>query len=126
MNLGSVINVAKLLRGRIIETNCVLENTPPPFFGLDVVYKIGGRINGTLQYWYPRHMHRINRVVLRSSVVWPPAFPHTLVRMIGYNRSSWGGQDLAQPLSTMGTSPAVSTDRSKTLGMSTDTVPTAV
>ena len=28
--------------GRIIETNCVLENTPPPLFGLDVVYKIGG------------------------------------------------------------------------------------
>ena len=38
------------MRGRIIETNCVLENTPPPLFGLDVVYKIGGRINGTLRY----------------------------------------------------------------------------
>ena len=38
------------LRGRIIETNCVLENTPPPLFGQDVVYRIGGRINGTLQY----------------------------------------------------------------------------
>ena len=41
MNLGIVINVAKRLRGRIIETNCVLENTPPLLFGLDVVYKIG-------------------------------------------------------------------------------------
>ena len=47
-NLGSVIN--DFLRRRIIETNCVLENTPPPLFGLDVVYKIGGRINGTLRY----------------------------------------------------------------------------
>ena len=49
-NLGSVINVANFLRGRIIETNCILENTPPPLFGLNVVYKIGGRINGTLRY----------------------------------------------------------------------------
>ena len=49
MNLGSVINVAKLLRGCIIETICVFENTPPPHFGLDVVYKIGGLINGTLR-----------------------------------------------------------------------------
>ena len=46
MNLDSFINVAKLLRGRIIETNCILENTPHPLFGLDVVYKIGGVLMG--------------------------------------------------------------------------------
>ena len=40
------------MRGRIIETNYVLENTPPPLFGLDVVYKIGGRINRTLRYTF--------------------------------------------------------------------------
>ena len=39
------------LRGRIIKTNCVLKNMPPPLFGLDVVYKIGGCINGTLRYF---------------------------------------------------------------------------
>ena len=63
MNLGSVINVAKFLRGHIIETNCIFENTPPPHFGLDVVYKIGGRINGTLRYMYVL----LNLVVIKIS-----------------------------------------------------------
>ena len=44
MNLGSVINIAKL--GRRIETNCVLKNTPPPLFWLEVVYKVGGVLTG--------------------------------------------------------------------------------
>jgi len=39
-------------RGRIVEANCILKTTPPPHFGLDVVYKMGGGpINGTLQYY---------------------------------------------------------------------------
>ena len=54
MNLGSVIIVCvrgkNVSRGRIVEANCILESTPPPHFGLDVVYKMGGRINGTLRY----------------------------------------------------------------------------
>ena len=32
-------------------SNCVRENTPPPIFELDVVYKTEGRINGTLRYY---------------------------------------------------------------------------
>ena len=55
MNLGSVIIVCvrskNFLRGRIVEANCILESTPPPHFGLDVLYKMGGRINGTLRYF---------------------------------------------------------------------------
>ena len=44
---NSVVYVAK---GRIIETNCIVENTPPPHFALDVVHKMGGgRINGRLR-----------------------------------------------------------------------------
>jgi len=54
MNLGSVIIVCVRSKnfsgGRIVEANCILESTPPPHFGLDVVYKMGGRINGTLRY----------------------------------------------------------------------------
>ena len=46
MNLGSIINVGAYNQDKY----CLLENTPPPLFGLDVVYKIGGRINGTLRY----------------------------------------------------------------------------
>ena len=38
MNLGTLKN---FLRGRIVETNCIFENTPPPHFALDVVYKVG-------------------------------------------------------------------------------------
>ena len=53
MNLGSVIIVCvrskNFSRGRIVEANCILESTPPPHFGLDVVYKMGGPINGTLR-----------------------------------------------------------------------------
>ena len=30
--------IAKLYEGAYIETNCILENTPPPCFGLAVVY----------------------------------------------------------------------------------------
>ena len=52
MNLGRVIIVCvrskNFSRGRIVEANCILESTPSPHFGLDVVYKMGGRINGTL------------------------------------------------------------------------------
>ena len=37
--------------GLIVETNCILEyKPPPPHFRRDVVYKMGGRINGTLRY----------------------------------------------------------------------------
>ena len=39
--------------GLIVETNCILEYKPPPphpHFRRDVVYKMGGRINGTLRY----------------------------------------------------------------------------
>ena len=36
--------------GLIFETNCIFEYKPSPHFRLDVVYKMGGRINGTL--WY--------------------------------------------------------------------------
>ena len=42
INLGSVINVAKLFEGAYNrDYNCILKNTPPPLFGLAVVYKIG-------------------------------------------------------------------------------------
>ena len=40
----------KLWGGLILETNCILEYKPSPHFRLDVVYKMGGRINGTLRY----------------------------------------------------------------------------
>ena len=36
--------------GLIFETNCIFEYKPSPHFWLDVVYKMGGRINGTLRY----------------------------------------------------------------------------
>ena len=37
--------------GLIVETNCILEyKPPPPDFRQHVVYKVGGRINGTLRY----------------------------------------------------------------------------
>ena len=36
--------------GLIFETNCIFEYKPSPHFRLDVVYKMGGRINGTLRY----------------------------------------------------------------------------
>ena len=54
MNFGSVRNDhVKLwggVGGRLIfETNCIFEYKPSPHFRLDVVYKIGGRINGTLR-----------------------------------------------------------------------------
>ena len=35
--------------GLIFETNCIFEYKPSPHFRLDVVYKVGGRINGTLR-----------------------------------------------------------------------------
>ena len=35
--------------GLIFETNCIFEYKPSPHFRLDVVYKMGGRINGTLR-----------------------------------------------------------------------------
>ena len=34
----------------MFETNCIFEYKPSPHFRLDVVYKMGGRINGTLRY----------------------------------------------------------------------------
>ena len=34
----------------IFETNCIFEYKPSPHFTLDVVYKMGGRINETLRY----------------------------------------------------------------------------
>ena len=37
--------------GLIFETNCIFEYKPSPHFRLDVVYKMGGRINGTLRYY---------------------------------------------------------------------------
>ena len=37
--------------GLIFETNCIFEYKPPPHFRLDVVYKMGGRINGILRYF---------------------------------------------------------------------------
>ena len=36
--------------GLIFETNCIFEYKPSHHFRLDVVYKMGGRINGTLRY----------------------------------------------------------------------------
>ena len=52
MNFGSVrSNRVKLWGGGLIfETNCIFEYKPSPHFRLDVVYKMGGRINGTLRY----------------------------------------------------------------------------
>ena len=58
MNFGSVhSDRAKLWGGGgggglIFETNCIFEYKPSPHFRLDVVYKMGGRINGTLRYTY--------------------------------------------------------------------------
>ena len=48
----SLCSRKKYLRGRIVETSRIFENTPPPHFGLDVIYKMeggGGGINGTLR-----------------------------------------------------------------------------
>ena len=42
--------------GLIFETNCIFEYKPSPHFRLDVVYKMGGRINGTLRY---NHNHPV-------------------------------------------------------------------
>ena len=51
MNFGSVRSVrVNFCGGLILETNCIFEYTPSPHFRLDVVYKMGGRINGTLRY----------------------------------------------------------------------------
>ena len=51
MNFGSVrSDHVKLWGGLIFETNCIFEYKPSPHFRLDVVYKMGGRINGTLRY----------------------------------------------------------------------------
>ena len=53
MNFGNVRSGrVKLLGGGglIFETNCIFEYKPSPHFRLDVVYKMGGRINGTLRY----------------------------------------------------------------------------
>ena len=56
MNFGSVrSNRVKLFLGGgglIFETNCIFEYKPSPHFRLDVVYKMGGRINGTLRYMF--------------------------------------------------------------------------
>ena len=55
---NSCVRSKKFSRGRIVEANYILESTPPPHFGLDVVDKMGGPINGTLRYimrqtvWY--------------------------------------------------------------------------
>ena len=59
MNFGSVHNdCVKLFfflgrgggggGGLIFEANCIFGYKPSPHFRLDVVYKMGGRINGTL------------------------------------------------------------------------------
>ena len=47
MNFGSVRSVrVNFCGGLILETNCIFEYTPHLHFRLDVVYKMGGRING--------------------------------------------------------------------------------
>ena len=54
MNFGSVrSDPVKLFfwrGGLIFETNCIFEYKPSPHFRLDVVYKMEGRIKGTLRY----------------------------------------------------------------------------
>ena len=57
----SVINVAKLFEGAYNRDKLRTRNTPPPLFGQDAVYKIGGRINGTLRYDASQEA-RLNRV----------------------------------------------------------------
>ena len=56
MNFGSVrsdhVNFGG--GGLIFETNCIFEYKPSPHFRLDVVYKMGGHINGTLRYYEDR------------------------------------------------------------------------
>ena len=56
MNFGSVrsdrVKLFFLGGGLIFETNCIFEYKPSPHFRLDVVYKMGGRINGTLRYMF--------------------------------------------------------------------------
>ena len=43
MNLcTSLCTQQNFWRGRIVKTNCIFDNTPPPHFGLDVVYKMLG------------------------------------------------------------------------------------
>ena len=56
MNFGSVRSDRVKLCGEgggggglIFKTNCIFEYKPSPHFRLDVVYKMGGRINGTLR-----------------------------------------------------------------------------
>jgi len=50
MNFGSVRSAhVNFWGGLILETNCIFEYKPSPHFRLDVVYKMGGRINGTLR-----------------------------------------------------------------------------
>ena len=50
--------------GLIFETNCIFEYKPSPHFRLDVVYKVGGRINGTLRYNLHLDYKAINSVRL--------------------------------------------------------------
>ena len=52
MSTNSTLDPERRRRGGglIFETNCIFEYKPSPHFRLDVVYKMGGRINGTLRY----------------------------------------------------------------------------
>jgi len=51
MNFGSVRSArVNFGGGLILETNCIFKYKPPFHFRLDVVYKMGGRVNGTLRY----------------------------------------------------------------------------
>jgi len=63
MNFGSVRS-ARVNFGRggglILETNYIFEYKPHLHFRLDVVYKIGGCINGTLRYSHPPTLPPVN------------------------------------------------------------------
>jgi len=53
INIGSVRSArVNFLGGLILETKCIFEYKPSPYFRPDVVYKMGGRINGTLRYMH--------------------------------------------------------------------------
>ena len=75
MNLGSVIIVCvrskNFSRGRIVEANCILESTPPPHFGLDVVYKMGGGgvLTGHYGNSYVEHCLILSKVTVEYAQV---------------------------------------------------------
>ena len=73
------------MRGRIVKTNCIFENTPPPHFGLNVVCKMGGGGGGggggvlTGHYGSTHATSRMYNIVGRASASACIHFTHSNV-----------------------------------------------